>query len=110
MWKFQWRIQDFPDGGVNPKGGTSLLFGQIFLKKLDREGARAIPAFPCASVRERYYMKVNNHDNRCEELIWNSWIDFRLILIEMCKYWNSLSFRNVQKTLLSIARSGSYYC
>ena len=39
-------IQDFPDGGANPKGWGGLLFGQISpktackWKKLDWEGAR----------------------------------------------------------------------
>ena len=28
--QLQWRIQDFPDGGANPKGNTNLLFDQLF--------------------------------------------------------------------------------
>ena len=39
----QWRIQDFPKGATNPRGGAKLLFGIIFAencKKMKKIGLR----------------------------------------------------------------------
>ena len=57
----QWRIQDFLDGGANPKweGGANLFFGQYFKKKMHEERNIGLGRRPNASwIRQCHYSLI----------------------------------------------------